>query len=97
MHSHLAVVVWLVLGAVPAWGAFLWVLWNSIIRPLLIPHREIERLATDLIERFGDQAEEIAYGEEYGAWRESNGFEQGKWRRVRHWIGECWLRRHKNS
>jgi len=88
--------MWLALGAVtmPVWGAILWVVWNGVVRPFLIPRHEIERLADELIERYGNRAEEIAHGEEHGAWRNSDGFGQGKWRRVRRWI-ETILRKNR--
>lgn len=78
-------ILWLVLGVAtaPLWGPVLWVLWQGVLRPRLIPRGEVERIATDLLSHHGDRAEEIAFGEEYGAWRHSNPFEQGKWRRVR--------------
>jgi hypothetical protein len=44
------------------------------------------RLAADLVARYGDRAEEIAFAEEYRAWRYSDVFEQRKWRCVRLWI-----------
>lgn len=80
--------LWLALAAVssPVWGTFGWMLWSWVIRPRLIPRDEVERLASELLGRYGDRAKEIAYGEEYGAWRHSDGFEQGKWRRVRRQI-----------
>lgn len=62
---------------------FLWVEWQGRIRPLLIPRAEIERLADDLFDKHGDRAEEFAAIEEDRAWRYSQNFEQGKWRRVR--------------
>lgn len=64
-------------------GAFLSVEWQGRIRPLLIRHAEIERLADELIDNHGDRAEEMAFIEEDRAWRYSQNFEQGKWRRVR--------------
>lgn len=64
-------------------GAFLSVEWQGRIRPLLIPRKEIERLADDLTEKHGARAEEFAAMEEDRAWRYSQNFDQGKWRRVR--------------
>lgn len=88
MASYWKIVIWLAIGVAtaPVWGAGLWVLWQGIVRPYLIPRGEVERLATLLVERHGERAEEVAFGEEYGAWRNSDGFEQGKWRRVRKFI-----------
>ena len=64
-------------------GAFLSVEWQGRIRPLLIPRKEIERLADDLTAKHGARAEEFAAMEEHRAWRYSQNFDQGKWRRVR--------------
>jgi hypothetical protein len=85
----MTILFWLALAAAssPVWGTLAWVLWNGVVRPRLIPRGEIERLAAELLERYGDRAEEIACAEEYNAWRYSDGFEQGKWRRVRLRIG----------
>lgn len=63
-------------------GAFLSVEWHGRIRPMLIPRAEIEQLADDLFDKYGDCAEEFAAMEEDRAWRYSQNFEQGKWRRV---------------
>lgn len=62
---------------------FLWVEWQGRIRPMLIARAEIERMADELVEKHGDRAEEVAFIEEDRAWRYSQNFEQGKWRRVR--------------
>jgi len=88
MGPYWDIVVWLAVCAAtaPAWGAGLWVLWQGIVRPHLIRRREVERLAALLIERYGDRAAVIAFAKEIGAWRDSDGFEQGKWRRVRRLI-----------
>lgn len=64
-------------------AVFLWVEWQGRIRPLFIPLAEIRRLADELIEKDVDRAEELAAIEEDRAWRYSQNFEQGKWRRVR--------------
>jgi hypothetical protein len=64
-------------------GAFLSVEWQGRIRPMLIPRAEIERLADELVDKYGERAEEFAAMEEDRAWRYSQNFEQGKWRRVR--------------
>jgi hypothetical protein len=79
---------WLALGvaSAPVWGAFLWLVWQGVIRPRLIPRGEVKRLAAALLACYGERAEEVAYAEEYRAWRHSDCFEQGKWRRVRRWI-----------
>lgn len=64
-------------------AVFLWLQWHGRVRPMLIPRFEIERIADELIERHDDRAEEFAAMEEDRAWRYSNSFEQGKWKRVR--------------
>ena len=85
MAGYKEIVIWLVVGAAtaPVWGAGLLVLWQGVVRPHLISRGEVERLAALLIERYGDVAGEVAYANEYGAWHDSDGFAQGKWRRVR--------------
>lgn len=89
MAAYEAIVFWLAIGVAtaPIWGPALWILWQGVVRPHLVPRREIERMATLLIEREGDRAEDVAFGEEYGAWRNSDSFAQGRWRRVRRLIG----------
>ncbi|MCZ7479566.1 hypothetical protein [Rhizobium rhizogenes] len=71
-----------------AFGAFvltvlLWVTWKSCIRPMFIVDVEIKRIADELVQQHGERAAEIALIEEDRAWRYSQNFEQGKWRRVR--------------
>lgn len=66
-----------------AGAVFLSVEWQGRVRPLLIPRTEIEKLASELIGKHGERAEEVAFIEEDRAWRYSQNFEQGKWRRVR--------------
>ena len=77
--------MWLVIGAVtaPIWGVLLYALWQGLIRPRLIPSEDIERLAGELLKRHGDRAANVAFADEFHAWRHSNGFERDKWRRVR--------------
>jgi hypothetical protein len=77
--------VWLMISAAsaPIWGVLLYVLWQTVVRPRLIPAEEVERLAAELLERHGNHAAKVAFADECHAWRHSNGFEQGKWRRVR--------------
>ena len=79
------IILWLMIGtaSAPIWGALLYVLWQGILRPRLIPSGDIERLAAELLERHGDQAADVAFAGECRAWRHSDGFERGKWRRVR--------------
>ena len=52
------------MATAPVWGALLWVLWQSVVRPRLIPRGEVGRLAADLVARYGDRAGEIAFAEE---------------------------------
>lgn len=80
-----SIVKWLLIGAAlsPIWGAFLWEIWEGGIRPRLVPCAEIDALAAAKLARHGDRAEEMAFIEEDRAWRYSDSFEQGKWRRVR--------------
>ncbi len=77
--------LWIVIGALtsPIWGVLLWVLWQGLVRPRLIPRTEIDALAAEMLARHGPRAEEMAFIEEDRAWRYSRPFEQGKWRRVR--------------
>jgi len=77
--------IWIVIGAAtsPIWGALLWVLWQGSIRPRLISRSEIDSVATEMLARYGARAEEAALAEEERAWRESQIFQRGKWRRVR--------------
>jgi hypothetical protein len=76
---------WIAIGAAssPIWGTFLWVLWQGFVRPRLIPERDIDALAAAMLARYGPKAEEAASAEEELAWRNSETFERGKWRRVR--------------
>ena len=67
----------------PIWGSLLWELWEGSIRPLLIPHTEIDALSVAMLVQHADRAEQMAFIEEDRAWRYSDSFEQGKWRRVR--------------
>jgi hypothetical protein len=55
----------------------------EMIRPRFIPRTEIERLADSMIRNYPANPEEAAFTEEHAAWYRSEGFEQGKWRRVR--------------
>ena len=82
--------IWIAIGAAPSpiWGTVLWVLWQGLIRPRLIPRAEIDALAAAMLARHGLKAEEAAFAEEELAWRHSRPFEQGKWRRVRKRIEE---------
>lgn len=76
----------------PIWGTLAYELWAARIKPLLIPRQEIERIAAELFAQHGDRAAEVAAINEDRAWRDSDSFEQGKWRRVR-----CFLTTHAPS
>jgi len=45
--------------------------------------RPVNSLAATMLARHGGRAEEVAFSEEHLAWRNSEPFEQAKWRRVR--------------
>lgn len=89
------VVSWVTLGVLtmtpfPIWGALVFEVWSGVIRPRLIDRAEIDTLAADLLERHGMRAAEMAFIEEDRAWRYSDSFEQGKWKRVRlHLLQKC--------
>jgi hypothetical protein len=71
----------------PIWGTLLWELWDGVVRPRRIARERIDELAAAMLSQHGDRAEEMALIEEDRAWRYSNSFEQGVWRRVRKRIG----------
>lgn len=73
---------WIV-GLSPIWGALVWVIWEGEISPRFIPDDEISALAHAHIARYGGRAAEMAFIEEDRAWRYSDSFAQGKWKRVR--------------
>lgn len=77
------------LATLPIWGTLVWHIGELDIRPRLIPAETIQQLADRLIVLYGPRAEELAFIEEDRAWRYSETFEQGKWRRVRR---ELWRR-----
>lgn len=79
LTDHIAVcLVGLIVLATVGWHE-----WHRVIRPRFIPKSEIARAADDLEARHGAAAEEIAHVNEDGAWRRSDPFERGRWRRVR--------------
>ena len=47
------------------------------------PHTEVDALSVTMLVQHTDRAEQMAFIEEDRAWRYSDSFEQGKWRRVR--------------
>jgi hypothetical protein len=67
----------------PIWGSLLWELWEGDVRPLLVPRAKIDALSVAMLVQHADRAEQMAFIEEDRAWRYSDSFEQGKWRRVR--------------
>jgi hypothetical protein len=77
--------IWIAIVAAtsPIWGTLLWLLWERGIRPRLIPRAEIDGLAATMIARHGRRAEEVVFAAEKYAWRNSQPFEQARWRRVR--------------
>lgn len=77
--------MWWVVVAIstsPAWGTLVWVLWQGQIRPRLLPLSQIEAKAAEMVTQYGNDALEMAAIEEDRAWRYSDSFKQGYWRRV---------------
>jgi hypothetical protein len=76
---------WILLAAAlaPIWGTLLWELWDGMVRPRRIARERIDALAAAMLSQHGDRAEEMTLMEEDRAWRYSDSFEQGMWRRVR--------------
>jgi hypothetical protein len=95
METLKQAIVWVVLAAcsAPIWGTLLWVLWDGTVRPRLIRRDIIDRAAAAMLAEHGERAEQMALSAEYRAWRESNPFKQGGWRRIRKRIAE--LRRER--
>lgn len=60
-----------------------WGIVEDVILPRFIPRTEIDRLADSIMRRYPANPEKAALTEEHAAWYRSEGFEQGKWRRVR--------------
>ncbi|WCK02419.1 hypothetical protein [Agrobacterium tumefaciens] len=82
---ELSVSIWFSILVIGACGlsAFMYVIWEQAVRHILVPRAEITRIADVLSKTYGNAAEEFAVIEEDRAWRYSQNFEQGKWRRVR--------------
>jgi hypothetical protein len=78
-------VIWIALAAclAPVWGTLLWECWEGAVRPRLIPRDMIDRAAAAILAEHGDRAEQMAWIAEDRAWRYSDSFKQGCWRRVR--------------
>lgn len=82
MSFSIEITIW-VLSLSHIWGAALWCLWQGVIRPRLIPHKEIVEQVETLYARYGDEAFDIACANEHGAWQNCNAFSQGRWQRIR--------------
>jgi hypothetical protein len=78
-------IVWIVLAAcsAPIWSTLLWELWDGAVRPRLIRRDIIDRAAAAILAEHGDRAEQMAWIQEDRAWRYSDSFKQGGWRRIR--------------
>lgn len=76
---------WIILAVclAPVWGTLLQELWEGSVRPGLVPRDIIEDAAAAMLARHGDRAEQMAWIAEDRAWRYSDSFRQGCWRRVR--------------
>lgn len=85
METLKQAMVWIVLAAcgAPIWGTLLWELWDGAVRPRLIRRDIIDRAAAAILAEHGDQAEQMAWIQEDRAWRYSDSFKQGGWRRIR--------------
>lgn len=62
--SYSSWITWL-LALAPLWGIAVYGVWESVIRPRLIPKHDIDALADDLIAIYGPFAEDVAYNAEY--------------------------------
>jgi hypothetical protein len=78
-------IIWIVLAAcsAPIWGTLLWELWDGAVRPRLIRRDIIDRAAAAILAEHGERAEQMASIREDRAWRASDSFKQGCWRRIR--------------
>lgn len=56
--------------------------WQHTIRPMQIPKAETQTLAAKLIKTHGNNAYDFAHTQEDKAWRNSETYEQAKWRKV---------------
>jgi hypothetical protein len=75
---------WIAVGVSlsPIWATLLFELWQCLIRPRLVPRREIERRASEMLARHGDRAADVCFINAHRAWYDCDGFEQAMWRRV---------------
>ena len=85
MDTWKQAMVWIVLAvcSAPIWGTLLWELWDGAVRPRLIRRDIIDRAAAAILAEHGDLAEQMAWMREDRAWRYSDSFKQGCWRRIR--------------
>jgi hypothetical protein len=85
MNTLRQAVIWIALAAclAPIWGTLLWELWEGVVRPRLIRRDIIDRAAAAMLAEYGDRAEQMVLTREDRAWRTSDSFRQGCWRRVR--------------
>lgn len=60
-----------------------WVMVEGSILPRLVPRKEIEAMADEVMRNHPEDPEDWAFMEEHAAWHRSLSFEQGKWHRVR--------------
>ena len=67
----------------PIWGAFVWEVWQGVVRPAMITRDEINTKVDRLMLRDDGRGFEAACCEEHAAWYRSESFEQGRWRRIR--------------
>ncbi len=63
-------------------GMVLWMVWTDAIKPRLIPVREIDHVAADIIANYPEPEGE-AFARYERAWYDSDGAGQTYWRRVR--------------
>src|SRR3954469_18109018 len=78
------VAIWIFFAAclAPVWGTLLRELWDGSIRPRLVAPDIIERAAGAMLAKHGDRAEQMALIAEDRAWRYSDSFREGCWRRA---------------
>jgi hypothetical protein len=79
----------------PIWGRFYGSSGKGAFGLASVSRTEIDALSAMMLARHGDSAERMAFIEEDRAWRYSDSFEQGKWRRIRKTIER--LRRDANA
>jgi len=60
-----------------------WAVIEGSILPRLVPRKEIEAMADEVMRKHPSDPEDWAFMEEHAAWYRSLSFEQGKWHRVR--------------